>query len=210
MIHGIGPGVGQTTLGLGLERELNIVDFICEDEAMFERPEFAIVGKQFRRHNAGELGVPHPPRFMLEEAYRALVDNLKRSDALGLMDWSFVDLAEDLDWAEASLEDLNEHSRVVREIMSPLNPIVLYLGGDISVGIMRREKERGREWFGVSGLTDEEWAVVVEERVTELTLRHERCLGTFEAGGWKVAFLDGERTQSQVLLQALDAFSVSE
>jgi hypothetical protein len=179
------------------------VDFIDEDRAVFERPEFADVGDQFRRHNAGEPDVPHPSPSMLERAYERIVETLRGSGAFGVMDWSFVDLAEDLDWAEASLADLHEHSRSVREIMNPLNPLVLFLEGDPRVGILRRVAERGRAWFGAQNLSDEEWLAFIDARVAESRRLQRRVLGTFAAGAWELARIDGGQEKAAVLRQAL-------
>ncbi len=205
MVDGVGPGIGNTTLGRSLTAALPDVDLIHEEGAVFERSEFSEVGAQFRRHIAGEPDVAHPPPSMLERAYARLVETLQTSGAYGVTDWSFVALAEDLDWAQASLADLHEHSRAVRAITAPLDPIVVYLGGDVRVGILRRETERGRAWFGAGGMPDDEWFDFVDERTRVFVEGQERLLGTFAAGEWDLVHVNGELGKAEVLRQALHA-----
>lgn len=204
MVYGIGPGIGQSTLGEGIVAALDHGDFVREDDAVFVRPEFAEVGRQFRRCQAREPGAEYPSPGMLEEAYRRLVEGVVTSGRTGVMDWSFIDLAEDLPWAEASLDALVEHSRRVRLIMAPVDPLLFCLVGDIRVGVRRRERDRGREWFGCGALSEEPWLEFVDDYEARALQRHERVMTALDGGGWEPVFLDGTWPKEEVLQCALE------
>ncbi len=155
-IHGACAGVGQSTLCRRLAAAIPDVDVLREDElsqpAIFTRTEFADVADRFRRHNADrEAAIGHPPPHMLEAAYAALVGNAGQHDGVVLLGWSPMDLAEDLDWAKADEAALHAHIRAVRDLMQPVDPVLVYLDGDIVRALDRAVSQRGRKQFSGGG-----------------------------------------------------------
>jgi hypothetical protein len=137
MIHGVCWGAGQSTLSRRLAAVIPDVDVLWEDElsqpAIFTRDEFSDVADRFHRHNANPAaGIGNPPALMLEDAYRRLMQTILCHGHTALMGWSIMDLAEDLDWARADERALHRHSRAVREILAPLDPILVCIDGDIA------------------------------------------------------------------------------
>jgi len=200
MVHGAYWGVGQSTLTRGLAGAIPEADVLWEDElsqpAIFTRLEFAAVAERFHRHNAEpSAGVGHPPPEMLEGAYRALVRTLMAHGRTGLMGWSVMDLAEDLDWARSDEGDLGRHSAAVRAIFEPLDPVLVYLDGDLEAAFERAVAQRGREWFSHGQPVDEsQWQQLAQKMKDEMSVAAGRIWRAFSAGGWFPAVqVDGTR-----------------
>lgn len=162
MIHGVCWGVGQSTLSRRLAAAMPNVDVLWEDElsqpAIFTRAEFAAVADRFHRHNADpDAGIGNPTAQMLEDAYRNLVRTVRTHGRPTLMGWSFMDLAEDLDWARADEHALQRHSRAVRNILAPLDPVLIYIDGDIAAAFKRAVDQRGRTWFTRGPFDESHW-----------------------------------------------------
>lgn len=190
MIHGVCWGIGQSTLARRLARAIPNADVLWEDEqsepAIFTRPEFTDVADRFHAHNAQpDAGIGHPPPEMLEQAYRSLVRTVVGHGRTTLMAWSVMDLAEDLDWARADERALHEHARVVRAVLDPLDPVLVYLDGDLSVALHRAIEQRGRDWFARAyGRPGEEWNDLEPRLLSEVVAAAGRITRAFELGGW--------------------------
>lgn len=127
----------------------------------------------------------HPEPELLEAAYGRLVETVQAHGRVALMGWSVMDLAEDLDWARADERALQEHARRTRGVLAPLDPVLVYLDGDISMATGRAIQQRGRDWFERSyGQPDEHWADLEERLLTEMADAAARIDRSFEAGGW--------------------------
>lgn len=218
IIHGESAGMGQTTLFESLRaRGLpERADFIEEDSeqsdrypgypAHFDRAEFAEVADRFVRHNADRFaGVGHPSAAMLETVWSQLVANAEREQLIMVSGVSFIDGAEDLDWAMASERALHEHSRRVAEIMSSLDPLLLYLHGDISVAIDRAALQPERGWL-TSTSDAEAWPARRDEVVRDATARSRRIEAAFAAGDWGLTPINATSlSRGEVLEIAIDA-----
>lgn len=189
-IHGHCWGVGQSTLCRRLAAALANADVLWEDElsqpAIFTRPEFAEVAAQFHEHNAHPAGgIGHPSPTMLEAAYAALVRRALPRDEVVLMGWSPMDLAEDLDWARADEAALHAHIRAVRDLMQPLEPVLVYLDADIGAALDRVVAQRGRAWFaGEGALDDERWERRRTSLVAEANSAAIRIRKSLEVAEW--------------------------
>lgn len=207
MLTGVSPGIGKSTLAESLAAwirdEGGSVDLIPE-EAIFERPEFAEVGRGFttRRWPTGE---------MMLDAYAALFERLSRDRAWGLLDWSCVDMIEDLPWAQPDRRVLAEHARQVRVLAEHLDPIALALEGDVEIAVRRAVAQRGEPWidrWGGGIIPDEpvESAIarIVRSIQQEGSRRQEICQA-FEAADWPLVRLDAMVPPDQVLQAAVRA-----
>lgn len=189
-IHGVCWGIGQSTLCRRLASAISDVDILWEDElsqpAIFTRGEFAAVADQFHRRNADPAaGIACPTARMLEDAYEHLVQTALAHGRTTLMAWSVMDLAEDLDWARADERALQRHSRAVPDIFRPLDPVLVYIDGDISAAFERAVAQRGRAWFNRGEQLDENrWHDLRERLLTEASVAEGRTRRAFEAGGW--------------------------
>ena len=190
MIHGVCSGIGQSTLTRRLAEAIGDVDVLWEDElsqpSIFTRPEFCDVADRFRRHNAqpgARLGHPEPE--LLEAAYGRLVEAVLAHGRVALMGWSVMDLAEDLDWALADERALHEHARRARAVLAPLDPVLVYLDGDLSTAMERAIEQRGREWFKRAyGLPGEDWAELETRLLSQMRQGAGRIYRSFDFGGW--------------------------
>lgn len=189
MIHGVCWDVGQSTLSRRLAAVIPDVDVLWEDElsqpAIFTRAEFSDVADRFHRHNANPAaGIGNPPALMLEDAYRRLVQTALDHGRPTLMGWSIMDLAEDLDWAWADERALHHHSRTVREILAPLDPILICIDGNIAAAFTRAVEQRGRDWFTRQQADTTEWQALRNRLLSEASIAARRVNRAFEAGGW--------------------------
>lgn len=198
-VAGTGPGMGKMTLAGQLATALG-GQHIEDAGVIFERPEFAPVAARFRS------GV-HPGPLELKRAWRALVRSIKRAPAVVVLDGSFIDGAEDLDWALASEEALHTFSRDMRVILSPVDPLLFFLDGDIAEGIRRRAAQYGREWFRHHVRPDEPWEVSFARIEASFTARRLRLRRAFDAGDWRLCFLDASLSSDQMLDTALKVVS---
>lgn len=205
VIHGVCAGMGQSTLFEGL-RTLDLVpraDYLEEDTepsvrhagypAHFDRPEFAEVAERFLRHNADRTaGVGHPPARMLEAFWQRLVDDARTAGRSIISGLSFIDLAEDLDWAMASEAALHDHSRAVLQIVAPLEPVMLELEGDVAIALARAARQRG-------------WDDERTPQVDECERRAARLDRALDAGGWPRRRIDAtSQTAERVRDAAID------
>jgi hypothetical protein len=204
VIHGVCAGMGQSTLFEGL-RGLDLIpgaDYLEEDSepstrfpgypAHFDRPEFAEVADRFWRHNADRAaGVGHPTADMLETVWRRLVAAAQIADRTLVSGLSFIDGAEDLDWAMASEPALHEHARAINELVAPLDPVFIELDGDITAATDRAVRQRGRAWFRFDGTTDAAWEAFLASYLDEATTRARRLDRAMAAGGWHRHRIDG-------------------
>jgi len=131
---------------------------------------------------------------MLEDAYRHLVRTVLDHGHPTLMGWSIMDLAEDLDWARADERPLYRHSRVVREILAPLDPILICIDGDIAAAFTRALEQRGRGWFTRQQRDKTEWHTLRTKLLSEASIAAGRVNRAFQAGGWNSTLhLDGTK-----------------
>jgi hypothetical protein len=212
MVHGVCWGVGQSTLTRRLASAMPDADVLWEDElsqpAIFTRSEFAAVADRFYRHNANpDAGIGHPTARMLEDAYGRLARTVLVHGRTALMGWSVMDLAEDLDWARADEYALHRHARAVRDVVAPLNPVLVYIDGDVSAAFKRAVEQRGHGWFRRAyGRADEaeEWKGLVERLLDEAYVAAVRMRRALEAGGWFPAVeVDGTAVATDELFDAV-------
>lgn len=201
IIHGVCAGIGQSTLFEGL-RALDLIpgaDYLEEDSeesvrhpgypAHFDRPEFREVADRFLRHNADRTaGVGHPTAEMLERFWRRLIEGALAAGRTLVSGLSFIDVAEDLDWAMESERALHDHARRVHEIAAPLDPVMIHLDGDIAVALDRAARQRG-------------WNAERTPPVDEARQRAERIDRAFEAGGWAPHRIDGTSQRAGAVLE---------
>lgn len=198
MIHGVCWGVGQSTLCRALFRAMPDADVLWEDElsqpAIFTRAEFAAVADRFHRHNARpDARIGNPTASMLEDAYERLVRTVSSHGRTALMGWSVMDLAEDLDWARADERALQRHARSARDILGPLDPVLVCLDGNLAAAFERAVAQRGRAWFTRGrALEDAPWRAERERLLNEASVAASRVRRAFDAGGWFPALeIDG-------------------
>lgn len=190
MIHGVCWGVGQSTLARRLANAIGDVDVLWEDElsqpSIFTRPEFGDVAERFHRHNRQPAaGVGHPEPELLEEAYLRLVDTVLAHRRTALMAWSVMDLSEDLDWARANEDALHHHALRTRAVLAPLDPVLVYLSGDLSIAMRRAVAQRGYEWFTRAyGQPGEAWDDLERRLLAEMAEAAARIDRAFDFGGW--------------------------
>jgi hypothetical protein len=215
IIHGVCCGIGQTTLFERLRRGEYIAnaDYIEEDSeqsvkypgypAHWDRPEFREIAERFVRHNADRTaGIGHPPPSMLETVYRHLAETAIEKETTLVFGTTFIDGAEDLDWAMADEAALHDHSRAIAEILAPLEPVFLYLDGDIAQAIDRAERQRGRSWWRSAPTADTDWRPFRARLITEVAERADRVLAALYAGGWQLITLDVTTLSADDVLEA--------
>lgn len=210
MIHGVCWGAGQSTLCRRLSSAIPDVDVLWEDElsqpAIFTRREFAAVADRFHRHNAQPAaGIGNPTAPMLEDAYQRLVQTVRTHGRTTLMGWSIMDLAEDLDWARADEHALQRHSRAVRNIFAPLDPVLVLIDGDIATALARAITQRGRAWFNRGRpIAAGQWHDVRQRLLDEASVAAARTRCAFEAGGWFPALqVDGTMLDAEEVFVAV-------
>jgi hypothetical protein len=122
-----------------------------------------------------------------------------------------MDLAEDLDWAEENDVALAEHSSAVARIMAVLDPVVLYLDGDVGMAVDRAVTQRGRRWFRDAPTEEDAWSAFRLRLIEEVRLRARRMARAFEAGGWQLTRIDAtSQIAAEVLAEALAALQRAE
>jgi hypothetical protein len=213
MIHGVCWGIGQSTLCRRLASVIPDADVLWEDElsqpAIFTRDEFATVAARFHRHNANpDAGIGNPTAPMLEDAYQRLVQTALAHGRTTLMGWSIMDLAEDLDWARADEHALQRHSRVVRDILTPLDPVLVCIDGDIAVALKRAVAQRGRAWFTQGRpIEDAQWHELRQRLLGDASMAARRIVRAFEAGGWCPALqVDGTAFDADEVFRAVAGY----
>ncbi|HVX46904.1 MAG TPA: hypothetical protein VHC49_23630, partial [Mycobacteriales bacterium] len=108
---------------------------------------------------------------------------VRRHGRPALMGWSVLDLSEDLDWAGE--DELRRHARVTHDIFAPLDPILIYLDGDIAAAFERALAQRGRAWStGGQPIPDDQWPDRRRTLLTEAARAADRCTRALAAGGW--------------------------
>ncbi len=194
-VAGAGPGMGKTTLARRLARSLG-GEHVEDADVIFARPEFKDVAACFRngRH-------PGPPE--LERAWRMLARSVERASGVTVLDGSFIEGAEDLDWALASEDALHAHARTMRSILAPVRPLLFFMDGDFAEGLRRREAQYGREWFHRQVRPNETWETTFARMKADLVARRPRLLRAFDAGGWNPFLLDASLTEDEVFDTAL-------
>ena len=141
MFYGVSPGAGKTTLSDWLRLELaqqNIPTLWIEEHDVSHLAIFKEVVQAFT-HGTDDYVQP------ILQAAAALVQQQTDKPELVITDSSFPCYT----WlfsAGVSTEAIADFSQQLAAILAPLNPLVIWLDGDVATLLQRAVAQRGTEW----------------------------------------------------------------
>jgi predicted kinase len=144
---GTSCGAGKSTLSRALAARLGASAEFVEEDALFRLPELASLADHFRRKD-------YPSADVLLSSFAAFLAARPAVDWI-VNDGSWLLLAEDLPWAQASWGALVDYARRLRSAVfdAGLEPLVLFLDAPPSVAVARARKRDGDEsfdrWIGI-------------------------------------------------------------
>jgi predicted kinase len=198
---GTSCGAGKSTLSRALAAWLGPRAEFVEEDALFRLPELEGLADHFRRKDYPSAGV----------LLASFADFLAARPAVDWIvnDGSWVLLAEDLPWAQASWEALVDYARRLRSAVfdAGLEPLVFFLDAPPEVAVARARRRDGDESFdrwigimrrqaplvGVSGGTEVELVAGWCERVRRV----------WHEAGWSLVDLPAGEPAEVVLEAAL-------
>jgi thymidylate kinase len=187
-ITGPGAGAGKSTLAAALAGSLRgdgVHVRSIPENWFFEWPAYTDLAERF-----------HERRYPSADDLLAAFDRLRGDvgpGALWVQEWSWIDLAEDLPWAERDDDALARFSAELAHRAADLRPMILYLAVDPEIAVRRAVVQRGEAWFKRP----------INDVVRDCTARESRLLRAIASGAWMVHHLDAARSIDDVLRAAL-------
>lgn len=221
MITGSGPGAGKSTIMAEIAKTLR-------HRAMpaLEVDEDAVWGKRQLGRNPIELTAVwpefrellHTPKPQLSptaadllHTFQCVQDRAARAGAIWIQDWSWLDVAEMLPWAQSDHRLLLRFSTDLRTMAEQLRPTVLYLRTDPEHALRRAVADRGPVWFErhadgrVTASNSEERLLALASLYATREQLRRRVL---EDGGWTPVYIDSGGRLQAVLHAALIALGL--
>lgn len=186
-VIGSSPGVGKSTTGAQVcrwLRECGLRVHHFEEQHILEREEFARVAAEFHRTGF----VTPPPLLEASAAYvRAILDggwHVAVTDAL----FPFLPSLRASGLCDREIADFSSR---LRELLEPLDPLLVYLDGEPAWALARAGAREGPDWLAwfVEKVAGYRQPVEVHDYATAVAyLRHERdvTLGVLAESGWRV------------------------